>query len=101
MRTVPVSKCLDKQLKIAGFEVFDLLAIFLVLSALNLFFGQTGYSLFLVWLPSSLLAILLRYGKRDKPEKYLVHLLRYWVRPGIYSAFLESQNQKSIKRNPD
>ena len=42
MRTVPVSKCLDKKLILFGYEVPDVLAIFLTLSILNFLFGQTG-----------------------------------------------------------
>jgi hypothetical protein len=86
----PVSKCLDKKLVIFGFEVPDLLAVFIVLSLLNLIFGQSNFKLLLVWMPSLALALLLRLGKRGKPDNHLVHWLRYQIRPGIWSAFAES-----------
>jgi hypothetical protein len=89
MRTVPVSKCLDKKLVMFGFEVIDLLAVFLTLSILNFLFGQTSLKVFLVWLPSLALALVLRYGKRGKPDKYLIHWLRFQIKPGTYSAFLD------------
>lgn len=89
MRQVEVSKCLDKKLIMFGFEVIDLLAIFLVLSVLNLVFGQTSLKIPLVWLPSLTLALVLKYGKRGKPDKYLVHWLRFQIKPGVLEAFPE------------
>lgn len=84
-----VSKCLDKKLRIAGFEIPDLLILFLSVSILNFVFGQTDMKLFLVWLPSLLLAALLYFGKKGKPDNYLVHWMRYQFRPGVLRAFPE------------
>jgi hypothetical protein len=89
MRTISVSKCLDKKLIMFGFEVMDILAIFLCLSILNFIFGNSSLKFVFVWLPSCLLALVLRYGKRGKPDKYLVHWLRYQIKPGRLSAFSE------------
>jgi hypothetical protein len=90
MRVTAVSKCLDRKLILFGYEVFDLLAIFMALSILNLVFGQTPLKWLFVWLPTLALALLLRYGKRGKPEKYMIHWVRFQIRPGVYSAFLEA-----------
>jgi hypothetical protein len=87
MRTVQVSKCLDKKLLMFGYEIPDVLAIFLTLSILNFLFGETSMKLLMIWLPTVLLALVLRYGKRGKPDKYLVHWLRFQIRPGHYCAF--------------
>jgi hypothetical protein len=91
LRAVNVSKCLDKRLILFGFEVYDLLAIFLTLSVLNLLFGQmnTGMKLLFVWLPTLIIALVLHYGKKGKPEMYLVHWVRYQIKPGTLSAFDE------------
>lgn len=89
MRTVEVSKCLDKKLMMFGFEVVDILVIFFSLSVLNFLFGQSSLKIFFVWLPPIVLALILRYGKRGKPDKYLLHWLRYQIKPGILSAFPE------------
>jgi hypothetical protein len=91
LRSVNVSKCLDKRLILFGFEVYDLLAIFLTLSVLNLLFGQmsTGMKLLFVWLPTVIIALVLHYGKKGKPEMYLVHWVRYQIKPGTLSAFHE------------
>ena len=89
MRTTPVSKCLDKRLLLFGFEVFDLLAVFLVLSILNFIFGSATMKLLFVWLPTLSLAALLRFGKKGKPDKFLIHWVRFQIRPGYHSAFKE------------
>jgi hypothetical protein len=89
LKSTPVSRCLDKKMILLGFEVPDLLAIFLTLSVLNLVFGQTSLKIFLVWLPTLVLAGTLRFAKRGKPEGFLVHWVRYQIRPGVLSAFSE------------
>ena len=94
MRSIDVSKSLDRKLMLFGYEVLDVLAIFLTLSLLNLLFGQSGMSFLLVWTPTLLLAVVLRLGKRGKPDKFLLHWLRYQVKPGIYSAFPEPKSWK-------
>jgi hypothetical protein len=88
-RSVPTSQCLDKRLQLLGFEVPDLLAIFLTLSILNFIFGQTNVKFFLVWLPTLALAATLYFGKRGKPDNYLLHWLRFQIKPGTLSAFPE------------
>jgi hypothetical protein len=84
-----VSKCLDKKLRIAGFEIPDLLILFLMVSILNFVFGQTEMTLFLVWMPSVMLAAVLYFGKKGKPDNYLVHWLRFQFRPGVLRGFPE------------
>lgn len=100
LKYTTVSKCLDKKLRIAGFEIPDLLILFLTVSILNFVFGQTDMTLFLVWLPSVLLAALLYFGKKGKPDNYLVHWMRYQFRRGILRAFPDpttTNNPPTIK----
>ena len=87
--STPVSKCLDKKTKIFGLEMGDLLLVFILLAALNIFFGRTDQKLFLVWLPPALLAFTLKFGKKGKPDNFIVHWLRFQFTPGVYSAFKE------------
>jgi hypothetical protein len=89
-----VTKSLDRKLLIMGFEVVDLLAIFLLLSVLNFVFGNSSYQLFLVWLPPITLALILKIAKKNKPDNFLVHFIRYWASPGILKAF--PQNHKVL-----
>ena len=91
LKTNSVSKCLDKKTLLWGFEMADLLVVFLLLAVLNLLFGTTDNKLLFVWLPPCLLALVLRYGKKGKPDNYLIHLIRYQFSPGIYCAFREAK----------
>lgn len=92
LRSEPTSQSLEKKLLIAGFEVPDILTIFLLLSILNFTFGHTHYKLFLVWLPVVLSATVLRLGKRGKPDNYMVHFVKFHFRPKYYSAFQDPLN---------
>lgn len=98
MKVTPVSKCLDKKLQMFGFEMPDLLAIFLLLSILNLVFGGHPYKMFFVWVPPLVLATALRIGKRNKPDNFLVHWLRFQMSPGVYSAFNTPSQVSSLPK---
>ena len=87
-----VTKSLERKLKIVGFEVPDILAIFILLAVLNFVFASSQYKLFLSWGPALLFALLLRLGKRGKPEGYLVHLAKYHFGSKYFSAFKKSTN---------
>ncbi|MGK5085326.1 hypothetical protein WDW37_18730 [Bdellovibrionota bacterium FG-1] len=87
LRTTSVAKCLDKKLLLMGFEVPDVLAIFLTLSVLNFVFGQMPLKLLFVWLPTVALAAVLLLGKKGKPDNYLIHWLRFQIKPGTLHAF--------------
>ena len=89
LKTTPVSRCLDKKLQIAGYEIPDLLAIFFLLSILNFIFGRTEMKLLLVWMPTLLLATVLRIGKRGKPDNFLLHWSRFHLRRKSLFAFNE------------
>jgi hypothetical protein len=87
LRTEAVSRSLDRKLQIFGFEVPDVLVIFLFLAILNLIFGNSDLKLFYTWGPSIVLAVVLRIGKRGKPENYILHLVKFHTRPKYFSAF--------------
>ncbi len=102
IQSTPVSRCLDKKMVIFGYEVPDLLMIFLMLSVLNFLFGMTSMKLILVWLPTIALALTLRLSKRGKPDNYLVHWMRFQISPGHLSAFKDSSEWNpapKLKRN--
>src|SRR5690242_2874483 len=98
LRTTQVAKCLDKKLLLFGFEVPDVLAVFLTLSILNFVFGSTSLKIVFVWLPTTALALVLKYGKKGKPDGYLVHWLKFQMKPGTYRAFPEAANWISPPR---
>ena len=87
LKMTAVSKCLDKKMMIMGFEIPDLLFIFLTMSILNFLFGSTSMKWLFVWLPSLSLGLTLKFAKRGKPDNYLIHWLRYQIKPGTLSAF--------------
>ena len=91
-----VSKSLDKKLKIAGYEVPDILAMFLMLSILSFIFSEAQYKFLITWGPVAVFAIILRIGKRGKPDNYLVHLVRFLARPKYFCSF-ESAASKPIQ----
>ena len=105
LKTTEVSRCLDKKMLIMGFEIPDLLFIFLLMSVLNFLFGTSNLKLLLVWLPSLTIALTIRLTKRGKPDNYLVHWLRYQMKSGVISAFsdpkddISSPHLKSKERN--
>lgn len=98
LRVTRVNQCLDRKLLILGYEVPDILLIFGTLSILNYIFAPLDLRLVCVWIPSLLLALALRLGKRGKPDKYLVHLFRYHVTNSRYlSAFRDAKRPGRIK----
>ncbi len=91
---------LENKLKLLGFELIDLLLIFLYLSISNLLFGQTTLKIPLVWLGTLVLAIILYFAKKGKPDNYLSDKLSSLVNPSTFSANLpDIKYQLYFKRN--
>lgn len=89
---------MDRKLTMMGFEIPDLLLIFLTISILNFVFGRSDFKLFLVWLPALTLATVIRVGKHGKPDNFLIHLFKFYLRPKYFSAFAEPTKWKSPPR---
>lgn len=86
LKSSRVHRKLDSRLKILGLEMMDLLVIMMLAALNNLFWGRTKFApVFVIILPS-VIAVILYIVKRDKPENYLLHFLRYHASPGLYSA---------------
>ena len=98
LNTSSVSKSLDRKLKIAGFEIPDILLIFLLLALLNFIFGGHPYKFFIAWIPTAILAIAIRIGKRGKPDNYILHLIKHKLNPRYFSAFDSPKETPIIKR---
>ena len=81
-----VPRALDIKTKLFGFELGDLLLIFLYLALSNLIFGSTRLKAPLVWGGTAILAGGLYFMKRGKPDQYLQHLGEYFRAPGIYTS---------------
>lgn len=86
LRSSKVFRKLDAKWKIGGLELPDLLFVLILSAVMNLFFGRTILALPLVIVTPLAVAALLYFGKKNKPENYLIHLARYHLSPGFYSA---------------
>lgn len=99
LKTSRVHRKLDSQLKILGLEIMDLLAIMLLAAVNNLLLGQMKLAPVFVIVIPSITAAVLYVVKRDKPENYLLHLLRYLTSPGLYSAGLRNEMMEEKRSN--
>jgi len=81
-----VPRALEMKTKLMGFELADLLLIFANLAVTNMFFGTTELRYPLVWGTTGVLAFLLFYTKRGKPDNYLQHLGEFMAKPSYYAA---------------
>jgi hypothetical protein len=81
-----VPRALENRLRLFGFELADLLIVFLYLSISNLIFGATKLKLPLVWGGTLVIGTILFFAKRGKPEGYLQHLIQFRIGPSTYSA---------------
>jgi len=93
-----VPRALELKNKLFGFELPDLLLIFLNLALSNLVFGGTNYRYTLVWGSTILIASFLYFAKRGKPDNYLQHFALFFIRPSYYCAGLGDKIYKSFKK---
>ena len=88
-----VHRGLDVRMKVGSFEALDLIVTLILTALLNLF-GLPG--IVVIAFPATLL-IVLYLGKRNKPEGFLAHLIRYFLTPGHYSAGATSSEIELMK----
>jgi hypothetical protein len=87
-----VHRKLDSKLKIVGLEVHDLLFVLLFAAIMNLIFGQTTIGFYLVFVAPGIMAATLFVAKRNKPDGFLVHLIKYYSNSGALSAGDKGKN---------
>ena len=93
LKTSIAHRNLDAKLKIFGFEIYDLLAILLFASIMNLLFGTTNLSLLFVFVLPGVFGLIIHIGKRNKPDGFLIHFARYHLLPEVFSSGSPSQYQ--------
>ncbi len=81
-----VPRSLEKKARIFGFELGDLLLIFLYLALSNLIFGQTKLKPLLVWGGTLGLAGVIYFVKRGRPDGFIQHYGEFLTKPSVYSA---------------
>jgi hypothetical protein len=84
--TSSVPRSLESKSKIFGLELTDILLLLLNLSIENLIFGSTSMKIPMVFGTSIIMAGVLFFVKRGKPDLYLQHLSQYLISPTIRSA---------------
>ena len=84
--TTKVPRALEMKSKLFGFEMPDLLLIFMNLAITNLMFGATSFRYPLVWGTTLTLALFLFFAKRGRPDGSLRHLGELLAKPSVLSA---------------
>ena len=97
LETTRVPRALEMKSKLFGFELPDLLLIFMNLAVTNLIFGASHFRYTMVWGTTLSLASFLFFAKRGKPENYIQHLGEYHFKPGHYTANAPDLKYKNFK----
>jgi len=88
--TTKVPRSLETKAKLFGFELGDLLIVFLYLALSNLIFGGLGggarLKFIFVWLGTATVAGVLYFTKKGRPENFLQHYGEHLRAPGVLSA---------------
>jgi len=79
--TSVVPRTLETKSKILGFELSDVLILFLNLSLENLIFGGTHLKMPMVFGSTLLLGFVLFVFKRGKPDLFLQHYIQHVLSP--------------------
>lgn len=96
--TSSVPRALEMKSKLFGYELPDLLLIFVNLSITNLIFGGSSLRYPLVWGTTLGMALFLFFAKRGKPDNYLQHLGEYWMKPSYLAAGRPDRKFKTFRK---
>lgn len=96
--TTKVARALEMKTKLFGFELPDLLLIFMNLAAANLVFGSSSFRYPLVWGTTLILASFLFFTKRGKPDNYLQHLGEIIAQPSYKAAGRNDLKYKKFRK---
>ncbi|MCI5072651.1 hypothetical protein MRY82_06915 [bacterium] len=94
-----IHRHLESQFKILGINAQDLLLVLIFASIMNVLFGQTSLNIIMVFVLPSLLAGVLLLGKRNKPDDFLKHCVRFHQQAGFYSAGQYSKTLQQRKQH--
>ena len=98
LMTSKVPRALEMKSKLFGFELPDLLLVFLNLAITNLIFGATSFRYLMVWGTTLSLALFLHFAKKGRPDNYLQHLGEYIARPAYFAAGSADRLYRKFKR---
>jgi hypothetical protein len=92
-----VPRTLEAKSKIFGFELGDVLMLFLNLSIQNLIFGATSFKYLMVYGSTTLFGFVLFFVKRGKPDSYLQHLSQFIISPTVFFSGATDHKFKPVK----
>lgn len=93
-----VHRNLESKWKIGPFEGLDLLVILIIASVMNLIFGSSTFGFYMVFVFPCILALILYFGKRGKPDGFLSHFLKYLTSRGHFVAGEEAQKRTLMSK---
>jgi len=96
--TSKVPRALEMKSKLFGFELPDLLFIFMNLAVTNLVFGTTRFRYPLVWGTTLGMALFLFFVKRGRPDAYLQHLGEFIAAPSYWAAGAADRKYKKFRK---
>jgi hypothetical protein len=96
-----VPRSLETKTKLFGFEIGDLLLIFINLSVLNLVFGGSKLRYPLVWGSTAFLLIMIYFVKRGRPDNFIQHAVEHYTRPSVLIANLSDEKAKPFSLKPE
>lgn len=80
--TSRVYKNINKKTLIFGFELFDCFLILATFAILNFVLGGS----LVAWIVPVIVMIILYFGKKNRPEGYLLDLVQFLAAPKVFSA---------------
>ena len=83
--------------KLYGFELIDLFLLFLYFNVSNFCLSFLPYKFIFVWGSTGLLGFLIHLFKANKPDQFLMFLLRYQFGKNIYSASMPDTEFKKYE----
>ena len=89
-----VPRSLETKTKLFGFEIGDLLLVFINLSVLNLIFGSSRLRYPIVWGSTAFLLIIIYFVKRGRPDNFIQHAVEHYTKTPVLFANLSDEKAK-------
>ncbi|MBF0300534.1 MAG: hypothetical protein HQK51_17595 [Oligoflexia bacterium] len=99
LRNSIVHKNLEMKIKLLGIELADILLVLFLSSVMNLIFGRTSISWIMVFIFPMIVGVLLHFGKKNKPENFIIHFIKYHLIPGQFAARDKALNEDKFRRH--
>lgn len=96
-----VPRSLETKTKLFGFEIGDLLLVFINMSVLNLIFGGSKLRYPLVWGSTIFMLALIYFVKRGRPDGFIQHAIEHAMKPSVLFANLRDEKSKPFSLKPE